>query len=62
MVEKRSLLDGDKLGRGQRDPLWETKLKLYRRWPSSWLPMANLGEKRQPMVLNSLLSWWKMDV
>jgi hypothetical protein len=27
---------------------------------SSWLPMADLSEKRQSMVPNSLLSWWKI--
>lgn len=28
---------------------------------SSWLPVADLDEKKQIMVLNSLFSWWKMD-
>jgi hypothetical protein len=42
--------------------LQEIKLWLCRLRPSSWLPMVDLDEKRQSMVLNSLFSWWKKDV
>jgi hypothetical protein len=44
----------------ERGLLWE--IRLCRRRPSSWLPKADLDEKREPVVLNSLLSWWKVDV
>lgn len=38
--------------------LREIRQWLCRQRPS-WLPMADLGAKRQSVVLNRLLSWWK---
>jgi hypothetical protein len=37
--------------------LQETRLWLCRQRPSSWLSMADLNEKGQSMVPNTLLSW-----
>jgi hypothetical protein len=37
----------------------ETRLWLCRQRPSPWLPKADINEKRQSVVLNSLLPWWK---
>jgi hypothetical protein len=36
--------------------IWEIRLQLCTQRLSSWFPMADLDEKRQTMVLNSLLS------
>jgi hypothetical protein len=50
------------VARSPERPSREIRLWLCRQRPSSWLTIADLGEKRQPRVVNSLLSWQKVDV
>lgn len=46
---------------GSTRGLLQTRLQFCTQMPSSWLPTAGLM-KRESVVPNSLLSWWKMDV
>jgi hypothetical protein len=48
-------------GRAERSLLQEIRLRLCRLRLSSWVPTRDLDEKRQSRVLNSSLSWRKMD-
>jgi hypothetical protein len=40
---------------------WEIRQWFSRQRPSLWLPTLDPDEMRQSVVLNHLLSWWKLD-
>jgi hypothetical protein len=46
----------------QKGLLQEIRQWLCKQKSSPWLPMVNLDEKRQSMILRHLLSWQKVDV